>query len=529
MTITQGLKRAVQVNGEGVATIDGQRQRTWHEFAVRVEKLAGALKSLGLKEGDRLAILALNSDRYLEYFFAVPWAGGVIVPLNTRLAPPEVIYMLNDTAAEILVVDDSLAVMLPAFQDKVPGLKHIILAGDGNSTPRSLRGTGGGRDLLNHETLLAEADPRPDVERGGDDLVAIFYTGGTTGRSKGVMLTHTNIVSNALSAMAHTYRGEPWVYLHTAPMFHIADSQWHSGVTMQAGTHVFIPKFDPLETLKIIEQHQVTYCAVVPIMINMLYMAAEKSNYDVSSLRDMQYGGSPMSPAVIAQARAVFPNCRFTQGYGQTETAPNISMLGHQYHDPNGPYADKLASAGQAVLNMEVKIVDVGDNEVPRGSLGEIVTRGPHVMAGYWNKPEETAQALRGGWMHTGDAGYMDEEGFIFIIDRVKDMIVTGAENVYSTEVEHIIYQHPAVALCAVIGIPDEKWGEAVHAVITLKEGHTLTAKELISHCREQIAGYKCPRSVDIRTDPLPMSGAGKILKRKLRAPFWEGQGRGVN
>jgi long-chain acyl-CoA synthetase len=519
MYITQGLKRAVQVNGSGIATIDGERQRTWREFAQRVEKLAGALKNLGLKEGDRLAVLALNSDRYLECFFAVPWAGGIIVPLNTRLAVPELVYMLNDTAPEILVVDDAFAALSATLADEVPSLKHIILAGDGPIPAGA----------VSHDEILATADPIPDAQRGGDDIAAIYYTGGTTGLSKGVMLTHNNIVSNAMSGMAHLYRGEPWIYLHSAAMFHIADSQWNSGVTMQAGTHVFIPKFDPVETLKTIEKHRVTYCAVVPIMINLLYMAAEKTNYDVSSLRDVEYGGSPMSPAVVAQAKAVFPNCRFNQGYGQTETSPGISRLPPQYHTADGPYADKLASAGLVVLNMELKIVDPDDNEVPPGALGEIVVRGPHVMAGYWNKPEETAQALRGGWMHTGDAGYIDEDGFLFIVDRVKDMIVTGAENVYSSEVENAIYHHPAVALCAVIGVPDEKWGERVHAVVTLKEGQSLTEEEIIDHCRKYIGGYKCPRSVEIRTEPMPMSGAGKILKRELRAPYWAGHNSQVN
>src|SRR5262245_27382047 len=414
MYITQGLKRAVQVNGSSTATIDGDRRRTWREFAQRVEKLAGALKNLGLKEGDRLAILALNSDRYLEYFFAVPWADGIIVPLNTRLAVPELVYMLNDTAPEILVVDDAFAATSATLADQVPGLKHIILAGDGPVPPGA----------VSYEELLAAAAPLPDAKRGGTDIAAIYYTGGTTGVSKGVMLTHNNIVSNAMSGMAHLYRGEPWIYLHAAAMFHIADSQWNSGVTIQAGTHVFIPKFDPLETLKMIEKHRVTYCAVVPIMINLLYLAAEKTNCDLSSLRDVEYGGSPMSPAVIAQAKAVFPNCRFNQGYGQTETSPAISRLSPEYHNPDGPYADKLASGGQAVLNMEVKIVDPYDNEMPPDTIGEIVVRGPHVMAGYWNKPKETAQALRGGWMHTGDVGYIDEDGFIFIVDRVKDMIV---------------------------------------------------------------------------------------------------------
>jgi long-chain acyl-CoA synthetase len=268
MYITQGLKRAVKVNGRGLATIDGDRQRTWHEFAQRVAKLAGALKQLGLKKGDRVAILALNSDRYLECFFAVHWAGSIIVPLNTRLAVPELVYMLNDTAPRILVVDDAFAAISATLADQVPSLKHIILAGD-DTVPAG---------TINYEELLAAADPVPDAQRGGDEIAAIYYTGGTTGISKGVMLTHNNIVTNSLSGMAHLYRGEPWIYLHTAAMFHIADSQWNTGVTMQAGTHVFIPKFDPLETLQAIEKHRVTYIAVVPIMINLLYMAAEKAN-----------------------------------------------------------------------------------------------------------------------------------------------------------------------------------------------------------------------------------------------------------
>jgi long-chain acyl-CoA synthetase len=258
-------------------------------------------------------------------------------------------------------------------------------------------------------------------------------------------------------------------------------------------------------------------------------MAAEKTDYDVSSLRDVEYGGSPMSPAVSAQAKALLPNCRFNQGYGQTETSPSISRLPHEYLDADSPHAERRASAGKVVLNMEAKIVDPNDNEVPPGTIGEIVVRGPHVMAGYWNKPEETAQALRGGWMHTGDAAYIDEDGFIFIVDRVKDMIVTGAENVYSSEVENAIYHHPAIALCAVIGVPDEKWGERVHAVVTLKEGQLLTEEELINHCRKYIGGYKCPRTVEIRTEPMPMSGAGKILKRELRDPYWEGYSKQVN
>lgn len=519
MHITQGLKRAVQVNSQGIATIDGVRQQTWQSFAYRVTKLAGALQTLGLKPDDRVAILALNSDRYLECYFATIWSGGIFVPLNTRLAPPELGAILTDAGAQILFVDDALQPQLPHLLVHTSTPKHFILAGDGAQA----------ENVLAYEQLIAQADPAPDANRGNDDVALISYTGGTTGVPKGVMLTHRNSVSNALSSLAIMYDGEPWTYLHTAPMFHIADSQWNTGVTMQAGTHVFVQKFVPQEILALISERQITHIALVPTMVNMLCNVPNAETYDVSSLKKVNFGGSSIAPTVIRRARKLFPNCQFIQGYGQTETSPNVSMLLDKYNTDEGPFAGKIESAGQPVFAMDVRIVDAYDNEVPRGEIGEITARGPHVMAGYWNKPEETAVALRGGWMHTGDVGYMDEDGFIFIVDRLKDMIISGGENVYSTEVEHVIYQHTAVADCAVIGIPHEKWGEAVHAIVVPHAGAEVTAAEIIAYCRQHIAGYKCPRSVEIRSEPLPMSGAGKILKKELRAPYWIHTDRQIN
>ena len=519
MLITQGVRRAAQVNRSGIATIDGERKHTWSEFAGRVARLAGALQGLGVEKGGRIATLAFNSDRYLEYFFAIPWAGGMIVPLNTRLAPKELAYMLHDAGVQILVVDEAHIEVVPAITADAASIKHIIYAGD-QTAPDG---------FLYHEAIISAAQPIPDTTESGDDVAGIFYTGGTTGQPKGVMLTHRNIVSNALVSLLNIYEGKPMTYLHSAPMFHIADCQWNMGVTLHAGTHVFMPKFVPEEMLEAIEKFRVTHCALVPTMVNMLCNLNGRENYDVSTLRGINYGGSPMPPPLIARAREAFPHCRFFQGYGQTETAPNVSMLTDQYHVLEGPKAGKVGSAGQPVFTMEVRIVDPDDSELPQRKIGEITARGPNVMAGYWNRPEETAHALRGGWMHTGDLGYMDEDGFLYIVDRLKDMIITGGENVYSAEVESVIYQHAAVAVCAVFGIPDEKWGESIHAVIVPKEGQTVTGDEIIALCREHIAGYKCPRTVEITTEPLPMSGAGKILKRDLRRPYWEGKERGVN
>jgi long-chain acyl-CoA synthetase len=475
---------------------------------------------LDLRTGGRVAILALNSDRYLEYFFAVPWAGGIVVPLNIRLAPPELIYMLNDSGAEILLVDDAFQAMPPAFHGTLTTVKHIVFAGEG-LTPEG---------TVNYEEHLAKAHAAPDVERGGDQVAGIFYTGGTTGLAKGGMLTHDNIFSNALNALASVdTTGQRWVYLHAAPMFHIGDCSTNCTLTLMASTHVFLPKFDVEATLKTIQEHGITHTVLVPMMVNMLANFPVVETYDLSSLRTVFYGASPMPEAVLAKAMQVFPACEFIQAYGMTETSPLITVLAGKYHTFAGPYAGKIASAGQAVPSVEVKIVDEHDYEVPLGTVGEIITRGPHVMQGYWNKPAETAQVLRGGWMHTGDAGYMDDEGFAYIVDRVKDMIITGGENVYSVEVENVLYQHPSVAMCAVIGIPSEAWGEAIHAVVVCKEGHAVTEADLIAHCKERTAGYKCPHSIDIRQTPLPLSGVGKILKTELRAPLWAGKTRQVN
>jgi acyl-CoA synthetase (AMP-forming)/AMP-acid ligase II len=519
MQITQGLKRAAQVNSQGLATIDGERRQTWQSFAFRVTKLAGALLSLGLKADDRVAVLALNSDRYLECYFATIWAGGIFVPLNTRLAPPELGRILTDAGAQLLFVDAALQPQIPLVLEHTAAPDLFILLGDGEPA----------ENVLAYEEILAGAEPAVDAERGGDDIALISYTGGTTGLPKGVMLTHNNSVSNALSSLAIMYDGEPWTYLHTAPMFHIADSQWNSGVTMQAGTHVFAQKFVPQEILELIGRLQITHMALVPTMINMLCNVPNADTYDVSSLQKVNFGGSSIAPAVIRRARKLFPTCQFIQGYGQTETSPNISMLLDKYNTDEGPFAGKIESAGQVVFAMQVRVVDVDDEEVPREEIGEITAKGPHVMAGYWNRPKETAAALRGGWMHTGDVGYMDEDGFIFIVDRLKDMIISGGENIYSAEVEHAIFQLAAVADCAVIGIPDEKWGESVHAVIVPKQGFTLTEQEVLDHCRQHIAGYKCPRSVEIRYEALPMSGAGKVLKKVLREPYWPQKGRHIN
>ncbi|MES3021591.1 MAG: long-chain-fatty-acid--CoA ligase [Pseudomonadota bacterium] len=518
MYITQGLHRALQQKPDEIVIRLAGGGRTYRQFCERVAKLAGALQSLGMAPGDRVAMLSLNSDLYLEYQFGVPWGGGVVNPCNTRWSAAEIIYTLQDSESTILIVDDAYKAMAAQIVEQVPGMRHVIYAGQGKTPPAMLR----------YEDLLSASAPAVDVCRRGDDLAGIFYTGGTTGFPKGVMLSHRNLCSSAVAGLAEGVAQAGRTYLHAAPMFHLADMgialmHWVCG-----NSHAFVPAFAPEAVLASIARERVTDMLLVPTMIQMLVdHPALKSGYDLSSLKRIVYGASPVSEAVLDRAMAALPGVEFVQAYGMTELSP-IATINHAwYHTVEGRKEGKLRAAGRATVGVEVKIVDAGGVEVARGEVGEVAVRGSNVMLGYWNKPAQTAAAVRDGWMHTGDGAYMDPEGFIFIVDRMKDMIISGGENIFSAEVENAISRHPAVATCAVIGIPSQAWGESVHAVIVAKPGASVAPDDIIAHCKALIAGYKCPRSITF-VDQLPLSGAGKVLKTKLREPFWQDQKRGV-
>ncbi len=515
MHLTTTLKRAMTIAGEEIATIDGARARTWNECGARVARLAGALRvELGLAEGDRAAILALNSDRYFEFSHAMPWAGCVFVPINTRLAAPEIEYWLSDSGSQVLFVDDTFAEVALAIAKRLPALRHLVYMGDGPAPD----------GMLDHEALIAGSGPAEDRVKGYDDLAAIYYTGGTTGVSKGVMLSHRNLVANALHSIPALGLSEGMRYLHAPPMFHIADGLTIFGVTMVAGRHIFIPGFEPVAVMKAIETHGVSHTLLVPTMVNMMVNHPALPQHDLSSLKHLFYGASPMPEAVIRRAIEVLPACEFTHAYGQTECAPVVTTNGPHAHRGEALEAGLFKSCGRPVVDIEVEIVDADGRKVPPGTVGELRVRGPNVMLGYWNKPEETTAALRNGWMHSGDGAWMDARGYVYIVDRVKDMIVSGGENVYSAEVESAVHLHAAIAECAVIGVPDDKWGERVHAIVRLKAGEVASAEEIIAHCHRHIAGFKCPRSIDFHDEPLPLSGAGKILKTELRKPYWAGR-----
>jgi acyl-CoA synthetase (AMP-forming)/AMP-acid ligase II len=515
MYLTQSLHRNLQQSPDRPATIYRDRIRTVAESVDRIARLAGALTGFGVQRGDRVGILALNSDRYHEYFYAVSWIGAAVNPVNIRWSPAEIAYSLRDCDTRVLFVDDAFAAMLPALREQFSGLSTVIHCGDGD-----LRA--GARD---YETLISDHAPIEDIRAGGDELAGVFYTGGTTGHPKGVMLSHDNLLSAAFGGLSTGHFISPRGRLmHVAPMFHLATiGAWIAGCLV-GSTHVMVPMFTPAAVMAAISQHEVTDTMLVPTMIQMLVDDPEFGDANLSSLVSLIYGASPISEALLERARTMFPSAGFTQGYGMTEMSPLVALLKPEDHDDS----TLRRSAGRSAPSVEVRIVDPDDNEVPRGEVGEVVARGDNVMLGYWNRPDDTAAAVRNGWMHTGDGAWMDERGYIFIVDRIKDMIITGGENVYSAEVENALAGHPAVAACAVIGVPDPDWGERVHAVVVLLPGQTATADEIRTHCKTLIAGYKAPRSVDF-VDALPMSGAGKILKRELRKQYWDDSGNQVS
>jgi len=517
MELTQSLHRAVQINPDGLAIVFGAARRSWREFGASVARTASMLRALGVGADTKVAVVSKNSERFVECLYAVPWAGGVLVPINFRLQIDEIAYIVDHADVELVLFEEEFASIVSELRQRMPRLRHAIVM----DVPRSTIA-----DAVCYASACDGAPPIDDARRGGTDLAAIFYTGGTTGTPKGVMTTHDGLFQFLLTFLVSERIDSSLVHLHVAPMFHLSCI----GVllaTAVAGTHVILPKFEPEEALQAIHAHRVTHCLSVPLMFERMVFHPNIGRYDLSSLRMLGYGASPMPPRVLEEARVRLPTLQFAQGYGMTE-APGPVYLGPEYHTREAVEAGRARAAGRSVPTCEIRVVGTDDHEVARGTVGEIVIRGPVVMKGYWKNPELTREVLRGGWLHTGDAGYMDAAGFIYITDRIKDMIISGGENVYSNEVEAVVARHAEVEQCAVIGIPSERWGEAVHAIVVRRSGSSLTESQLIEFCKQKLAGYKCPRSVEFRSEPLPVSAAGKLLKAKLRDPYWAGRTRKI-
>lgn len=505
MRITQGLVRALVTAPDRIATIDGDRRKTWREVADRVARLAGGLQNqAGMQTGDRIGVLAHNCDLYFEAYFAILWSGGVLTLMNTRLATAELSFQLKDAGVETLLYGEEFTAV--AEQLLAEGAVKRLIAMDGDVADQS---------RLTQEGLIATWEPAAEHLAQNNDLAGIFYTGGTTGLPKGVMLSHGNLHAIASNLLMTIPFDETGVNFHAAPMFHLADIGILF-VTMCGATHVFRRSFTAESMLEAIAEHGVTHCFSVPAVIDRMAKYEKLAELDLSRLQMLGYGGSSLPAATLALARAKFPDIKFIQGFGQTEMA-SVTALTPQDHECDDDHP-RLRSCGKMAPGFEIRIVDEDGVEVPRGEIGEIVGRGDNVMMGYWNRPEETADVMRAGWLHTRDAGWMDDEGYVYITDRLKDMIVSGAENVYSIEVENALSWHPAIEESAVIGVPDSVWGERVHAVIVCKDGVAQPSfEELSAFCRERIAGYKTPKSISFRVERLPRSAAGKIQKVPVR------------
>ena len=517
MTSLHGMaERAARLNPTGMATRYNGREHSWAKSSNRMARLASALRATELAEGDRIAILSLNSDRYYESIFAVSWAGFCVVPLNTRWALAENRYALDDSGTRVLLFDDDFAEQAAQLLEELDTLSAAVYMGEG-ACPAWAQ---------DYETLIAQNTPAAPSLRANGDMAGIFYTGGTTGFPKGVIQSHGALWASAIGSLPDFQMTRNSIYLHVAPMFHVADFAGGMGATMCCASHVMLKSFDPGQVLQTFASDKISHTLIVPSMIKMTLAHPDAAGADVSSLHTVMYGASPMPAATLELFMNTWPTVGLVQAYGQTELAPVVTTLAREDHIAG---SEKLKSAGRPTAVNDVRIVDDNGNDAAQGSSGEIVVRGPHTMTGYWNKPEETAKALQNGWVFTGDAGYFDDEGYLYIVDRVKDMVVTGGENVFTTEVENAVMSHDAVQDVAVIGIPHEEWGEAVHAIVILQAGKEVNEEDLVAHCREQIAGYKLPKGITFRADPMPLSGAGKVLKTELRKPFWEGQDRQIN
>lgn len=509
MYLTQGLHRAVQHDPEKPATVFSGKTRSFRELAERVARAAAMLHSLEVRAGDRVAILAHNCDTYAELLLGIWWVGAVVAPVNTRWSVAEIAYSLTDCGASLLIVDDAFVPFVDPIRAASEVVRHVVCVGEALAP----QGT------LGYEGLAQSCAPIIDARRGGDELAAILYTGGTTGFPKGVMLSHANLWCGAVARLAETLSPRDGVALLVAPFFHVSGLFRFVMQLVLGATNVIEPQFRPEAVLDAIERHGVTDIVLVPSMLQMLL---DDPAFDAGRLRSLERiscGGAPVPPALLDRAMRTLPRVGFCGSYGMTETSGVVSVLGPVTEADRTQLGNVLRSVGRVSLGAELRIVDAGGRDLPAGSVGEVVLRGPAVMQGYWNKPAETSAALRDGWLHTGDAAWRDEAGYVYVVDRLKDMVITGGENVYSAEVEAALMVHASVSACAVIGVPSSQWGEAVHAVVVLRPDAAADAQALRDHCRTRLAGYKCPKTFDF-VESLPLSAAGKVLKNRLRDDY---------
>ena len=517
LTPIRFLRYAEEQFPSKTAVVCRNERFTYAQFADRASRLAGALKDIGVRAGDRVAFLSINCHRLLEAYYGVLEAGAVLLPLNVRLAPAEIAFILNDASPTVLFLEKIFLPLVELFRTQVTSIEQFVLLDDSSAQPWLFP--------KNYEELIAASRPlRADLMQVNENALAeLFYTSGTSANPKGVMLSHRNVYLHGLNGCLTFDATREHVHLHTIPLFHA--NGWGSahGITVVGGKHVMIQKWDCGEMFRLIEQERVTGCAVVPTIAIALVNSPELGKYDLSSLQRINIGGAAASPTLVKEVEEKL-GCTCYAGYGLTESSPVLSIaLTKTGCDWQGEERYRgQAMTGYAMPGSELRVVDAHGNDVPHDgkSVGEIVARGDGVMMGYWNQPESTAQVLHDGWLRTGDLATIDEHGYLLIVDRKKDIIISGGENISSLEVEKTFAAHPSVYEVAVIPVPDQKWGETPKALVVLKPGATTSEQELLEFCASRIAHYKCPRSVEF-VPALPKTGTGKILKRELRERYW--------
>jgi acyl-CoA synthetase (AMP-forming)/AMP-acid ligase II len=481
------------------------------EHVDRSLRLADAQRQhLGLAREDRFAVLAGNSRHYVNLWHTAFLGGGMINPLNTRLAPKELAFILSDSNSKLVYVDANYAPVIEQIRGELPKLENVILIGEGDVAHD-----------LRYDELIASGEPTL-IDIHEDDLAVLMYTGGTTGLPKGVVHTQRAQTLNVYRlGFLFGFFSQTSTFLNSTPMFHAGGSMGTMGMPSSGGTTVIHRTFEPGRLIADIERYQVTHIGLVPTMIGMVLAHPDFEPEKFASLQYMVYGASPMPKSTLDSIIEQLPQVSLCQTYGMTEASAVLTGLMPEDHSRGGKV---LRSAGRALPGVSLSIRDNTGAELAREEVGEVCAKAGSLMVEYLNRPEETAAVFQDGWYRSGDAGYLDAAGYLYLVDRTKDMIVTGGENVYSTEVENAISTHPAVLQVAVIGIPSERWGEQVHAVVVPKPGETVSENEIIEHAREAIASFKLPKSVELRTEPLPLSGAMKVLKRELRKPYWKGR-----
>jgi acyl-CoA synthetase (AMP-forming)/AMP-acid ligase II len=516
--LAEVVRVRAKTRGNAIAFEFEGRRTSFSEFDIKTNRIASALVALGVKPGERIAYLGKNSDIYFELLLGAIKAKVVMAPVNWRLAGPEIAFIVEDCKAPVLFVGPEFVEQVRSIKAQLPGVRHFITTEGG---------TADWQDFAAWCDAQGGGDPKIDISPR--DIAIQLYTSGTTGKPKGAMLSHANFLNLVRAGKDEKPDWNKWseddVSLVAMPIFHIGGSGWGVLGFYQGAKGVIAREFDPTRILDFFEQSGITKLFMVPAAMQFVVRQPRAREVDFSRLKYMLYGASPIPTALLKECIEVF-KCGFVQMYGMTETTGTIVALAPEDHVEG---LDRMRSAGKALPGVELAILDADGNKLPAGQVGEIATRSGSNMAGYWNLPEATASTLNtDGWLRTGDAGYLDQDGYLYIHDRIKDMIISGGENIYPAEVESAVCDHPDVAEAAVVGVPDEKWGEAVKAIVVMKPGKNATAADIIGFTRERIAGFKTPKSVDFIA-ALPRNASGKILRRHLRDPYWEGKDRQVN